>query len=47
MPQLQAVSKLYEDNIGRITSAVADELRDFAEHYTGKVEWLPLAFREA
>ena len=46
-PLLAEVSKLYEDNIGRLTSAVADELRDFAGNFTGKVEWLALAFREA
>ena len=46
-PLLAEVSKLYEDNIGRLNSAAADELRDFADNYTGKVEWLPLAFREA
>jgi len=46
-PLLAEASKLYEDNIGRLTSAVAAELIDFSQNYTGRVEWVTIAFQEA
>jgi len=41
------LSKLYEEYIGILTPNAADQLREFAEHYKGDIEWIRKAFDSA
>jgi len=41
------ISNLYEENIGSIKPALADEIKDFCENFRGPVPWIKLAFKEA
>ena len=44
---LASLSKLYEDNIGSITSLIAEELKETSQRYKDHPDWIEAAFREA
>lgn len=41
------ISILYEENIGFIKPALAEEIKDFCENFSGPAPWIKLAFKEA
>ena len=43
---LALLTRLYEENVGTITQVIADELRDAAERYRERPQWIEAAFRE-
>lgn len=44
---LAEISQLYEKNFGILTPILAEKFKDFAENYTGPLEWIHDAFEES